>query len=78
MNDRVLDKYNKRPKNFLGRIILTIIFVGIIIWSGSAIEAGELSKNGLTIAKNIFLGIFNPDKELLFNLSTTGVPYLLL
>ena len=78
MNERILKQYNKSPNKIVSRLIVTLIIVGIITWSGTTIHFNEISKNGLTIAKNIFLGIFNPDKELLFNLTTTGVPYLLL
>lgn len=78
MNEKILKQYKKAPNKFISRFILTLVIVGLIVWSGSTIEFNNLSKNGLVIAKNIFLGIFNPDKELLFNLTTSGVPYLLL
>ena len=74
MNERVLEQYKKAPNKFLSRFILTFVVVGILVWSGSTIQFSEVSQNGLTIAKNIFFGIFNPDKELLFNLTTSGVP----
>lgn len=32
----------------------------------------------MEVAKNIIKGIFNPNRDMLFNLTTKGVPYLLL
>lgn len=78
MNERILNQYKKSPNKILGKVILTLIIIGILSWSSTTINFNEISTNGLTIAKNIFLGIFNPDKELLFNFTTSGVPYLLL
>ncbi len=49
----------------------------LIVWSSSTVSLEGISQNGLQIAKNIFLGIFAPDTELLFDF-VGGVPYLLL
>lgn len=78
MNERILKQYEKAPNNIIFKIFVTLIFVILFAWSGTAIEFGKISENGLKIAQNIFLGIFNPDKELLFNLTTSGIAYLLI
>ena len=78
MNEKILKQYEKAPRNFGIKIVITLICVMLIVWSGTAVEFNEVSSNGLKIAKNIFLGIFNPDKQLLFNFTTAGVAYLLL
>lgn len=78
MNEKILKQYEKALRNFGIKIVITLICVMLIVWSGTAVEFNEVSSNGLKIAKNIFLGIFNPDKQLLFNFTTAGVAYLLL
>ena len=59
------------------KIITALICVFLIVWSSSTVSLEGISQNGLQIAKNIFLGIFAPDTELLFDF-VGGVPYLLL
>ncbi|WP_042479192.1 phosphonate ABC transporter, permease protein PhnE [Bacillus ndiopicus] len=68
----------KEPKNRLSTIITTIIVIALLLWSVSAFNLSNLTGNGLTIAKNIFAGLFNPNLDLLFNFTDRGVPYLLL
>ena len=49
----------------------------LIYWSLSTIQFDELAASGLTIAKNIILGIFQPD--LIYSLILQkGVAYLLI
>lgn len=49
----------------------------LFVWSMSTIQPDQLTSNGFAIAKNILLGLVQPDIELLFNF-TNGVPYLLI
>lgn len=78
MDEKIFKQYEKAPNNILFRILIALIFIILFSWSLVSIESGNISENGLKIAKNIFLGIFNPNKELLFNLTTSGIPYLLI
>ncbi|MFD1448552.1 phosphonate ABC transporter, permease protein PhnE [Oceanobacillus profundus] len=73
-----IDKqYELEPNRRLTQIMTALILIILFGWSLSAIQFDELTVNGLTIAKNILLGLVQPDVELLFNF-TNGVPYLLI
>jgi phosphonate transport system permease protein len=75
--DLIEKQYENRPKKWLYQIITLLVVVLLIIWSGSAVEISGGKQSGLTIAKNIILGIVHPDTALLFNFTTDGVAYLL-
>ncbi|MEY9977464.1 phosphonate ABC transporter, permease protein PhnE [Lysinibacillus sp. RC79] len=65
---------NRRMSYIMTVFILSILFV----WSVSTIHFENVSLNGTKIAKNIFVGLLNPDWSLIFNVSTGGIPYLLI
>lgn len=76
MND--IDKqYVLEPNRRFSQIITGLIVMILFVWSMSAIPLDQLTSNGFTIAKNILLGLIQPDIELLFNF-TNGVPFLLI
>lgn len=76
MND--IDKqYVLEPNRRFSQIITGLILMILFVWSMSAIPLDQLTSNGFTIAKNILLGLVQPDIELLFNF-TNGVPFLLI
>ena len=66
------------PKQTRKFIISMIILVALLLWTLPVINLFNSTGNGLTIAKNILLGILTPNTELLFSFTTNGVPYLLL
>ena len=78
MRDRILEAYEARPKRWVFELIVALIVVGLLVWSGSAVETSGTTQSGAVIALRILTGIVQPDPSLLFNLTTTGVPYLLL
>ena len=65
---------NRRMSYIMTIFILSILFV----WSVSTIHFENVSLNGTKIAKNILVGLLNPDWSLIFNVSTGGIPYLLI
>ncbi|MFF2794099.1 phosphonate ABC transporter, permease protein PhnE [Lysinibacillus xylanilyticus] len=65
---------NRRMSYIMTIFILSILFV----WSVSTIHFENVSLNGTKIAKNILGGLLNPDWSLIFNVSTGGIPYLLI
>ncbi|MFJ8511955.1 phosphonate ABC transporter, permease protein PhnE [Lysinibacillus xylanilyticus] len=65
---------NRRMSYIMTIFILSILF----IWSVSTIHFENVSLNGAKIAKNILIGLLNPDWSLIFNVSTGGIPYLLI
>ena len=66
------------PRNYQYMMFISIILIGLFIWSLSTVELNQLQASGLQIAANIISGIFNPNIELLVNFTKTGVPYLLI
>ena len=78
MNKRIEEAYAKRPRRWVFELVIGLITVALLIWSGTAVETSGTTQNGAKIAWNILAGIFHPDTSLLFNLTTQGVPYLLL
>ena len=78
MNKRIEEAYAKRPRRWVFELVIALITVALLIWSGTAVETSGTTQNGAKIAWNILAGIFRPDTGLLFNLTTQGVPYLLL
>ncbi len=78
MEPSVLRQYEARPKSWILKLCIGLAVAGLFAWSGSAVELDNVQQNGLEVAQNILLGILHPDTELLFNLTTQGVPYLLL
>ncbi|MEK5036696.1 phosphonate ABC transporter, permease protein PhnE [Sporosarcina sp. FSL K6-3457] len=66
-----------QPTYHLTNIFTGLVIIILLIWSVSAFSLNNLTENGLTIAKNILLGLAKPDWQLLMNVTTGGVPYLL-
>ena len=66
------------PRNYQYMVFISIILIGLFIWSLSTVELKHLQSSGLQIAANIISGIFNPNIELLVNFTKNGVPYLLI
>ena len=78
MNERIIEAYEKRPKDWVYNTITAVIVVGLLIWSGTAVETSGSTQNGGQIALNVLSGIFHPQLDFLFDFSTKGVPYLML
>lgn len=75
----IQEMYDKRPRLWVRTLIVLLVIALLLFWSGSALGDGNgAGEGGKRVALNIFLGIFQPDPELLFNFTTQGVPYLLL
>lgn len=77
---REIDKmYEQEPKTWYMKIAVALIVAGLLAWSMSAVDmSNATNSNGLQVAASIIGGILHPDTELLFNLTTGGVAYLLL
>lgn len=78
MNERIEKAYESRPKNWVYNLSMAVIVIFLLLWSASGMESSGTTTNGGKMALNILNGIVHPDKDLLFNLTTSGVPYLLL
>lgn len=78
MNEKIKKMYEQEPKSWYAKILIALVVVFLLAWSGSAIQTGSNQGDGLEVAGKILYGIFHPDTELLFNFTTSGVAYLLL
>ena len=74
MNKRIEAAYEQRPRRWVFELVVAVVVVALLIWSGSAVETAGTTQNGAVIAWNILAGIFHPDTDLLFNFTTQGVP----
>ena len=75
--DKILDAYDKRPRNEWLYLLITAIVLSLIIWSANGINYAGIADKGSEIAVGMFHGLIHPDTDLLFSLETDGVPYLL-
>lgn len=78
MEDKIAIALEKYPSKALEKISTFILIIALVLWSMQVGAIGAIKEDGLNIAKGIITGILQPDKELLFNLTMQGVPYLLL
>lgn len=78
MNKAVTKQFELRPKTWVRVLASTIVIAIIVLPSLSTIQFKGISSTGMTIAVNIFKGLFQPSWELISNLSSSGLLYLLL
>ncbi len=78
MRDKIQTALKNEPKNYIHKLIIITIILIICGWSLTSIEYKGITENGLEITKQIVMSLFQPDLDFLFNLTTEGVPYLLL
>lgn len=78
MKPKIKEALNKEPKLWIIKSIIAAIVFGLIIWSMDTVQFKGIQTNGIAIAKNIFRGMLNPDLDLLFNFTKSGVPFILL
>lgn len=76
-NDRLLQAYEQRPRNIVKQLLISLIVILVLLWSSGTIDYKGVAAKGREVASGIFYGLISPDKNLLFNLSDQGVPYLL-
>ncbi|RDW16096.1 phosphonate ABC transporter, permease protein PhnE [Oceanobacillus arenosus] len=70
-------QYQLEPNRKLSQIATLLILAILFVWSMSTVQFEAFTANGFTIAKNILLGLIQPDLNLLFNFSSNGILYLL-
>ena len=73
----IVEMYEKRPRKAWLYFLITAIIISLIVWSAEGVEYKGLATKGSEVAFGMIYGLFNPDRNLLFSLSTDGVPYLL-
>lgn len=73
----IVEMYEKRPRKAWLYFLITAIIIGLIMWSAEGVQYKGLAAKGSEVAYGMMYGLFHPDLNLLFSLSTDGVPYLL-
>ena len=74
----VQEQIKKEPKLFRTKLGITLVVLGLLLWSSTSVNVAEFNEKGLEISKNIIKGIFTPDLEFLLGTTQSGVPYLIL
>lgn len=74
-------KYQKKlleePKSYQYIILISLILISFLVWSGLTIKTGDVGSDSISIAKQIISGILSPDWHFFFRLDAKGVLYLL-
>lgn len=66
------------PRRLSYILTITIILLGLFVWSASTFNMQTMNASSLSIGWNIISGLLTPNLDLLFNLNSNGVIYLLL
>ena len=61
MNKQIEQAYKDRPRSTVYQIVVSVIVVALIVWSGSAVEFTGGGANGGQIALNIFCLLYTSD-----------------
>ena len=77
IKNHILKSYDDRPRTWWKQLLITLAVAMILIWSSSSIDFKGIAAKGSEVALGIFNGIFNPDTNLLFDMSDSGVIPLL-
>lgn len=78
MTDKILAAYQARPKDWILKWGVFLGIVLIVYLSLPYIPFKGLTSYGQVIARSIITGILSPDLSYFTDLSTQGIPYLLL
>jgi len=71
------EAYELRPRLWWLYTLIVLIVVSLLAWSGTTVEFEGFANKGIEVAKGVGYGLIHPDTNLLFNLTTEGVPYQL-
>ena len=74
----IQEAYEARPRLWWLYTLILLILVALLGWSGSSVHFKGFANKGIEVAKGVAYGLTHPDKNLLLNLTTDGVPYQLL
>lgn len=78
MQSEIQKAYQNAPKVWYRNLAIGLLLAILLAWSSSTIVIKDVGTDGLSVAGNIVSGIFHPDMEMLLNMTTSGVAYLLL
>ena len=72
------EMYANRPRKWWLYLLVVLILVTLVGWSGSSIPFEGLTVTGREVAMGVISGVTHPDLKLMFGTGDTDVPYLLL
>ena len=73
----IQEAYEARPRLWWLYTLTVLIVASLLTWSGTAVEFKGFASKGIEVAKGVGNGLLHPDTNLLFNLTSEGVPYQL-
>lgn len=71
------EAYELRPRLWWLYTLIVLIVVSLLAWSGTTVEFKGFANKGIEVAKGVGYGLIHPDTNLLFNMTSEGVPYQL-
>ena len=71
------EAYELRPRLWWLYTLIILIVASLLAWSGTTVEFKGFANKGIEVAKGVGFGLTHPDTNLLFNMTTEGVPYQL-
>ena len=71
------EAYELRPRLWWLYTLILLIIVSLLSWSGTTVVFKGFANKGIEVAKGVGYGQIHPDTNLLFNLTSEGVPYQL-
>lgn len=74
----VLEQFQAEPKNWWKRVLVFLVLLVLVAWGSQSVQVSGITEQGSIVAHGIVYGITHPNTKLLFNLTTDGVPYLII
>jgi phosphonate transport system permease protein len=77
MDNTILSMYQKRPKNGLRNLVISLILGALFLWSLDTLNFQGVSDQGAAIAQNILKSLFTPTLSLLTSFDVDSIWYLM-
>lgn len=71
------EQLSRAPKVWIIKLFALVVVLLLIAWSSSMLSYNGIRATGITVVGNLLSGLVHPDLSL-YNLSSNGIPYLLL
>ncbi|MCI5722481.1 MAG: phosphonate ABC transporter, permease protein PhnE [Erysipelotrichaceae bacterium] len=78
MSENTLAKLNEEPKTLWIRLLTVAIVVSLVVWGSQSLSFSGFTSSGINVAKGLVNGLLHPNTELIFDLSDSGIPFLIL
>ena len=78
MSENIIAKLNEEPKTIWVRLVTVAIVVSLMTWGSQSLHFSGFTDSGLNVAKGLVNGLLHPNVSLIFDMSDSGIPFLLL